>query len=829
MKKLTNLVFLLLINGYSFGQLNTVPIGSAGNLYTIIVEQSNMVAADQNLNSVIFIHRNNDAIFGGTTSEYRYDISIDGGANWTNDIGSLNPSANQTDKRGRYPQAIIYNPLFNSVLDSAYLIYLGASHNAGDWNATFSGVARLDSDVSTWTETHTVQNGGNSLIPSGLCEGQNGVFWAVDWAYDGTNLNNIIVYRGTFDNTLKDVIWVIDTLLDPDFDLSFDGTEHGTALNMAFDRSGQYGWISYLADVYADSVVAYVYSPVFFKTVDGGNTWQGPIGLNLKGFQNALARYDTSTGNSPGTTFEGEIVVDKNGDPHLCVGVSVGTDYSVSTGNYVLQIHDFTYSSATDEWKSILLDSLLSFRGDVTAGASPLDQDNRPQVSVSPAGDKIFFFWVDSDTAKATVDVNGNYENDAPDLIGRGLDINTQMLTPRVNYTINDLTWSGLALFPSVAPTSLSNGSDYSIPTVLTQLGVNDLALEPVFFHYVTNIGYNDSDFTEQANISIYFNNNPPVANFYTDDTLTCVGNTVSLSNLSTGGISYDWSFPGGNPSSSTFLSPQVSYDSTDTYDVQLIVTNSNGTDTLEFLNYITVVDAQTTSILKNNISCSGGSDGSANLSVIGGTTPYAYNWSNGATTEDLSTINAGTYVVTVIDAIGCVVLDTANVSEPSALSLFTSSTPASQGSSDGTATVSVTGGTAPYNYSWNNGQTTSTAINLASGNYTVIVTDDNDCQDTAVVQVSEGIGFSNPDILGAFEIYPNPSSGKITIEIPKQASVDAEIVIYNILGEVMLRKKIPSHQHKLDLSNYSRGIYFISITFSDVSVTRKLIVKNTN
>ena len=76
--------------------INGVILGSSGNLYTIISSESNMVAANQDLNTIVFIHRNDPDFFGGDVGMYRFDVSMDGGATWSSNNGVLNPSANGT-------------------------------------------------------------------------------------------------------------------------------------------------------------------------------------------------------------------------------------------------------------------------------------------------------------------------------------------------------------------------------------------------------------------------------------------------------------------------------------------------------------------------------------------------------------------------------------------------------------------------------------------------------------------------------------------------------------------------------------------------------------
>ncbi len=136
---------------------------------------------------------------------------------------------------------------------------------------------------------------------------------------------------------------------------------------------------------------------------------------------------------------------------------------------------------------------------------------------------------------------------------------------------------------------------------------------------------------------------------------------------------------------------------------------------------------------------CNGAADGSVDLTVSGGTAPFTYAWSNGETTEDISTLAAGTYNVTITDANGCTATASAVVGEPTILALTEDSVVNSNcGQSDGSVLVSTTGGTAPFTYSWSNGDTTEDLTSAPAGNYTLTVTDANGCSTTLTSTIND-------------------------------------------------------------------------------------------
>ncbi|MBI4649041.1 MAG: T9SS type A sorting domain-containing protein [Bacteroidia bacterium] len=152
-----------------------------------------------------------------------------------------------------------------------------------------------------------------------------------------------------------------------------------------------------------------------------------------------------------------------------------------------------------------------------------------------------------------------------------------------------------------------------------------------------------------------------------------------------------------------------------------------------------------TASITGTNVSCFGGANGAANLTVAGGTSPYAYSWSNLATTEDLTGLTAGNYSVTVTDSKSCTASNTVNITQPPALTLTITGTNVScNGGSNGSAATTVTGGTAPYSYNWSSGQSTGNISGLTAGTYTLTVTDFKGCT------ISNNVVITQPAVLGA-------------------------------------------------------------------------------
>jgi len=130
-----------------------------------------------------------------------------------------------------------------------------------------------------------------------------------------------------------------------------------------------------------------------------------------------------------------------------------------------------------------------------------------------------------------------------------------------------------------------------------------------------------------------------------------------------------------------------------------------------------------------NQSNCGGFCTGALEVSIVGGTPPFQYSWSNGQSTNPIFNLcGANTYSVTVVDANGCQASDTEFIPGISKLNVFANVDDASCNLSDGGIELNVSGGTPGYTYQWSNGANTSSITNLGTGTYSASITDDNGC-----------------------------------------------------------------------------------------------------
>ncbi|HEY4798126.1 MAG TPA: T9SS type A sorting domain-containing protein, partial [Bacteroidia bacterium] len=143
-----------------------------------------------------------------------------------------------------------------------------------------------------------------------------------------------------------------------------------------------------------------------------------------------------------------------------------------------------------------------------------------------------------------------------------------------------------------------------------------------------------------------------------------------------------------------------------------------------------------TTSVSSTPATCS--SNGTATANVSGGTSPYTYSWNGGGTSQSISGLAAANYTVSITDAHGCTSTGTINVASNPLTSTITPTNENCHGGSSGSVSLTVSGGTVPYTYAWNNSATTQNISNLSATTFSVLITDATGCANTKTVTVTE-------------------------------------------------------------------------------------------
>ncbi len=233
----------------------------------------------------------------------------------------------------------------------------------------------------------------------------------------------------------------------------------------------------------------------------------------------------------------------------------------------------------------------------------------------------------------------------------------------------------------------------------------------------------------------------PPLltANISQQGDVTCSGACDGFAQVDqaggTPGYTYQWSNNAGINQLATNLCPNT-YVAT--------VTDANGcTATAQ----VTIIEPNplTISSTSVNVSCFNACDGSANVLLQGGTPPFNYQWDDPAFQTGASAINlcAGTYTCTITDANGCIITETVIITQPNELDFAATLTNSNCGQSNGSMSVNVIGGVAPFTYQWSdpNGTTSATLPNIPAGCYTITIVDANGCIKDSLLCISDIVG----------------------------------------------------------------------------------------
>lgn len=243
-------------------------------------------------------------------------------------------------------------------------------------------------------------------------------------------------------------------------------------------------------------------------------------------------------------------------------------------------------------------------------------------------------------------------------------------------------------------------------------------------------------------------------------------------------------------------------------------------------------------SIAKTDVSCNGAHDGSLLVSIAEGAAPFAYLWNPLVSNNESATnLGAGVYQVHVSDANGCEADLQEEIAEPALLQLQASSQDATcPGVNDGYATVTPSGGTAPYSYLWSPaGGTNATATGLGAGLYNVTVVDAHFCQAAIGVEINLENGNcysrfgSSENIESSISVYPSVISDDVKIRSTYSSTVEADVTITSVEGKIafaghMLLKA--DSENSVNTSEFAPGIYSMNVMMDNQSHVYKIVKK---
>jgi gliding motility-associated-like protein len=278
-----------------------------------------------------------------------------------------------------------------------------------------------------------------------------------------------------------------------------------------------------------------------------------------------------------------------------------------------------------------------------------------------------------------------------------------------------------------------------------------------------------------------------------------CNGSATVTASGGTGPYTYSWS-PGG-------------------YTTSTVNNLCPGTYTVTYNDAITCSPSQTVAVTVGStgggmtvtqsqvdILCNGGCNGTADVNVTSGSSPFTYVWSpnpgGGQGTPNATGLCPGVYTCAITDATGCTNTQTITITEPPALSVSTSSTPAACGGNNGSVTATGAGGAGGYSYAWSpGGYTTSTVNSLTSGTYNVIVTDANGCTTGASVVIGTTGALSSTQSL-------------VNVDCFGAATGSASVNVTGNIGSINYAWN-PNVSSAASANNLAAGTYVVTATDS--------------
>ncbi len=318
----------------------------------------------------------------------------------------------------------------------------------------------------------------------------------------------------------------------------------------------------------------------------------------------------------------------------------------------------------------------------------------------------------------------------------------------------------------------------------------------------------------------------PTIAETITN--VSCGGAADGAINLAvsggTGPYTYEWS--------NTTTAANLTGVSGGTYNVTV---TDNGT--ASNCAYVTSFQITEPAALSVNVNTTGvacnGNDGTVDITVQGGTPNYSYNWSTSATTEDLSNAPAGTHTVSITDANGCQITETATIAATTPINVTIDTIYAEIMAIAGGVDITATGGSGTFQYVWNTGATTEDISGLVAGTYDVTITD----ASTGCQQVVTGIvvPYQLPDFvntipaLDLFKLYPNPTEGRVFVNLVLAETTDVQLSIMSITGQVLQSfepQESLEQNYEIDMTDYPSGVYLARFVIDNKVITEKIIVE---
>jgi gliding motility-associated-like protein len=477
-------------------------------------------------------------------------------------------------------------------------------------------------------------------------------------------------------------------------------------------------------------------------------------------------------------------------------GGSAYSNTNLVAGNYILTVTDITGCSSQTSYTLVEPDPLsISF---VTSDEHCGQSDGTISASITGGNGLYIYSWSNGSSNSVIVGLSaGNYTLTITDNLG---------CSSSSSQAINNIT------APVVSQSQVTNAVCFSSSTGIVDITAQG-GVQPYTYLWSNNEIVEDIVNVSAGSYSVTVTDNfgctvrrsfvvsqpDSIVISSMIDNAGCGNNNGEIMLTVTGGIgpyTYNWSNGLTNDTIQNLFAGVYSV---------IVSDNNNCNAQATFaVNNISSTNIILDSII--NVSCSNQANGSIYLTIDQGEPPYNYEWSTGATTLNLTNQPAGQYVLTVTDNNGCISLFIDTITQPDLIQLLSFLNNPKCDLSNGDITVVPSGGTSPYTYSWNTGQTSSTIAGLNTGTYTLTVTDINGCTSTLTDSIFNS-GSPSVTLVQLDSVSCNGlSDGNINVDVNGGVSP----YTYQWVG---------TSQNTEDVSNIPAGGYSLIVT-DDVGCT---------
>ncbi|MDP2423454.1 MAG: T9SS type A sorting domain-containing protein [Bacteroidales bacterium] len=494
--------------------VTVIDIGGSANAYGLYNGGRTALWADDNTKAVAFFHR---MLIPPGSGYLAYDYSINGGLVWSVNNQLYNPTI-APGANARYPQGVIYNPTGNTVPTNAFVSYFapildGSNGTPASWGGYGAGTRKIAELTGPAQQSWPTVGAFRQNVPSAMTINPvNGDIWVYEPSLIGGigsgYTDSLLITKGVFSQATSNYTYTQSLMYAP---RGVGGTASPADERIAFAPDGLTGYMSLLWDNGSDPFNAgKAFYPILYKTTNGGQTWTGPTPVVLSGplgmpeIKNYLtADQWAAFWTNPGavhrdsicytTAFDHDLVVDANGNPHICVTIGVcgihgttPTAYSILGGSSGLCATFHIYSrNQGATWMAKYISHNKTFRGAFGA----ISEDNRSQITRTMDGKKVFLSWIDTDFPDVTT-------NTLPDIFCVGFDmLNTpNKYTPVYNVTLYSDAWTD-ATWGTASHYALTSGSDFIVPFAYQSLTAGS-DVSPVQYKYIPDFKLTQANFT---------------------------------------------------------------------------------------------------------------------------------------------------------------------------------------------------------------------------------------------------------------------------------------------------------------------------------------------